>query len=888
MSDLLRWWNSLSSDDRGKVTVAVITTLITVTATTIVPKVVWPLIKRGLHAAKEFLYQHLAGYGLLHRWARNRYEANLRATLERMTNPWSSEKQVMGRLFVPIKVNDKFQIPHFVPGTKQPEQVVTLRDAAQKYSFFVLVGDPGGGKTTALKSLGLGALDRRLYGSGEDVIPVLVELRRYATSALPLRDYVLTVFRDCGFPSADTFIRRKLLKHEVLLLLDGLDEVGDLHLHDVLDAIREFCNQHPHNHVALTCRVASYDRQLDDVSEATIALTAFNDIQIAAYLRHRSFPPSKSALQLMTILRERPQIRAVCRNPLLLTIVTSLYAETDYDLPSSRSEFYSTCVEALLKRWDYSRQVDRRNRFQVPTKTRVLERVAFRLQERTEPAADVAYQELIDYVATMLPDIGLAADLADGIVQEIVRNTGSLTYVAPARLRFAHLTFQEFFAAREVDSRSDAAGLFERFLSNPAHWREVTILFCGISRHARELIELTLRDPQMAAACIAETEGAPVALAQSVLSQLQRLSVSGPEAAGALKAASMMAASERTPWSGDAFAIVRAGISSQDKAIASAAIWALANVPTDEAATELVGALQREDTREVAKNVLKQLGSPALPALQGVLRSNADGQTRVMCLELCAYVSTPEVIDVLVPVLLDQAGAAAERTAAARSLGSLLRDSSVEEGLRLTKEVDTRISRANAEKLLVRGDKRAWPFHEDNDAALPLVAQAIVDELTPYARRPPEAEALDPRIGIPLFIQTIESIPGLERILCFHELFGPAVGYETLTGRSTHTLPWDFFSSGILEFRPDTLWRQWAAIGDDLRDLRRNAFLAKRNCWIPVLEMARVIRAGTDPNRTIFPNRHSIALRLRQHSMSRPRSRPSSPDKPASEGQTRL
>ena len=412
------------------------------------------------------------------------------------------------------------------------------------------------------------------------------------------------MFRDCGFPNADTFVRRKLLKHEVLLLLDGLDEVGDPHLDDVLNAIREFCNQYPHNHVGLTCRVASYDRQLDDVSEATIALTAFNDIQIAAYLRHRSFPPSKSALQLMIILRERPQIRAICRNPLLLTIVTSLYAETDYDLPSSRSEFYSTCVEALLKRWDYSRQVDRKNRFQVSAKTRVLERVAFRLQERPEPAADVADQELIDYVATVLPDIGLGAERADDVVQEIVRNTGLLTYVAPARLRFAHLTFQEFFAAREFDSRSDAAGLFERLHSNPIHWREVTILFCGISRHARELIELTLRDPLMAAACIAETEGAPVALAHSVLSQLQHLSVSGPDATGALKAASMMAASGKAPWSSDAFAIVRMGLGSRDKAIASAAIWALANVPTDEAATELVAALQREETREVAKSAL--------------------------------------------------------------------------------------------------------------------------------------------------------------------------------------------------------------------------------------------------------------------------------------------
>jgi hypothetical protein len=891
LSELLRWWNSLTPDDRSKITIAVVTAFITLTATTIIPKLVWPLITHGFSTIKEFLYQNFAGYGIFHRWARRRYENNLRGILERVTNPWSSERQFMGRLFVPIKVNDKFQIPHFVPGTKQPEQVVTLRDAARKYSFFVLVGDPGGGKTTALKSLGLGALDRQLYNSGEDVTPVLIELRRYASSTLPLQDYILTVFRECGFPNADSFIRRKLLKHELLLLLDGLDEVGDLHLCDVLNAIREFCNHYPHNHVVLTCRVASYDRQLDDVSEATIALTVFNDTQIAAYLRHRSFPPGKSALQLMTILRERPQIRNICRNPLLLTIVTSLYAETDYVLPSSRSEFYSTCVEALLKRWDYSRQVERKNRFAVSTKIRVLERVARRLQERSEPAADVAEQELIDYVTLVLPDIGLAADLADDVVREIVRNTGLLMYVAPARLRFTHLTFQEFFTAREFDSRSDLPRLFEHFHSNPAHWREAIILFCGISRNAGELIQLIApRDPQMAAACIAETEGVPVSSAQLVLSQLERLASSSLQAADALKAASMMAANEKTPWSVAAFGIVRRCISSSDQTIASAAIWALANIPTDKAATELVAALQREETRDLAKNALRQIGSPALPALQGVLRSNADGQTRVMCLELCGYVSTPEVIDVLVPVLFDQMRAASERKAAAQSLGALLRDSSIEEGLRLTKGVDTTVSPERAESLLMRGDKRAWPFREDNDAALQLVAQAIVDELEPYTPWSPEAEGLDPRIAIPLFIRTIENTPQSDRRRCFGELLGPlCLPGRTVTITFSAVSP---YSDEIDKSDPDSLWEQWSAIEndlDDLQNLRIHERSGKRNCWIPVLERARVLQVGSAMRASLHLRSTPIfGLKLRQQLVSRFTSTQVSSDNPESLDQTEI
>jgi hypothetical protein len=264
-----------------------------------------------------------------------------------------------------------------------------------------------------------------------------------------------------------------------------------------------------------------------------------------------------------------------------------------------------------------------------------------------------------------------------------------------------------------------------------------------------------------------------------------------------------------------------------------------------------------------------------------------------MCLELCAYVSTPEVIDVLVPALFDQTGAAGERTAAALSLASLLRDSSVEEGLRLTRVVDTRMSRADAEMLLMRGGKRAWPFHEDNDTALPLVAQVIVDELTPYARQSPEAEALDPRIGIPLFIQTIESSPQCDRTRCFRDLFSPLVGYGGFTGRTTCTIGTPDWP-GVIESRPDALWRQWAAIGGDLRDLRRNAFSAKSNCWIPILEMARILQAESGPNaaaqfrglrgQTVFPSRFNMSLRLGQQLISRLASRRSSSDKPAPRG----
>ena len=170
-----------------------------------------------------------------------------------------------------------------------------------------------------MKSIGLAALHGRLFKSEsnqsvEVVDPVWIELRRFPAKLRSLFEQIVQSYADYGFPNAKIFVTRAAEKKSMfLLLLDGLDEVSEEELSAVLDAIRSFAEKYPDNRIVITCRTANYERQLDDLSQATVALTPFNEIQMMAYLSHRVFPPGKSALQLMTSLRERPQINAICQ-----------------------------------------------------------------------------------------------------------------------------------------------------------------------------------------------------------------------------------------------------------------------------------------------------------------------------------------------------------------------------------------------------------------------------------------------------------------------------------------------------------------------------------------------------------------------------------------------
>lgn len=791
MKSILNWWNSLDSSTRQSVIVGLVTAIGTAALTTYVPKLLWPVLTKAGIWIRENSYQRLSGLSLFNRWALSRYRRSLRSDLRRIINPWSHQQLVLDNMFVPIKVETKHQLPQLIPGQKQPEMVIDLRDAAREYKRFILVGEPGAGKSTALKSLGISCLEGRLFPDEKETLPVYVELRKYTRSEKPIVDYLPSVFDNYGFPKSSKFIHRALSKGRLFILLDGLDEVSDDDFQLVIERIREFCSAYGLSRLIVSCRSAAYERQLDDLSHGTISLTHFNNIQIVGFLRHWTFPNNKSSVDLMRILNDKPRILSICRNPLMLTIVTSLYAETDYELPSSRAEFYRTCVDAVLKRWDRARQIDRSNRFHASVKLRVLQRIALHLQEQAE-SGDLQFAELIKFVAEILPEIGISIDLADEILEEIIVNSGLLIYVGPQRLRFAHLTFQEFFAAIELNDRGAASNLLDHFKRDPRRWREVCLLYCGTSTRGNEFVSsLAEHDIITAANCVSDGENIRVELAETLIKRLVKRiqTIKDPEVPlemvevnakrGArindlleevrhereelLQALSLLATDQRRVWSDAAFDSLRKffheAISDFDK---SAAIAALANVTNEAAARELVGALQEPETKDVAKRALIQLGVVGLPALKQVLRSSKEQNLIQACLEICAQIPQPEVIDILCPFL--DFDSPLIRATTAWALAVLIQDPAIANSLELLKPGELYSPLKNGDPTYVELSKWVWPFPSEEGSSIRNLIATVVKCLSPnviedFANRAGASARMDIRIAIPISIQLLKAQP---------------------------------------------------------------------------------------------------------------------------------
>lgn len=137
---------------------------------------------------------------------------------------------------------------------------ITLWGLATFLDRSVLLGDPGGGKTT-----GASVLVQHFASDESQRIPFLVTLRNFAAVDPPARSVVgfieneLLTFYQC--PSPPGLVDLLLLTGRAAVIFDGLDELLDTSRRvDVAARVEQFCIEYPLAPVLVTSRVLGYDQ----------------------------------------------------------------------------------------------------------------------------------------------------------------------------------------------------------------------------------------------------------------------------------------------------------------------------------------------------------------------------------------------------------------------------------------------------------------------------------------------------------------------------------------------------------------------------------------------------------------------------------------------------
>lgn len=487
----------------------------------------------------DFAYTRLAGSALLRRTALAKYTRALYDRHRRFAVSFQVDEDLklpMESVYVPLRGARADGAPG--------ELAADLR--AERHS--VVLGVPGAGKTMLLRHevlmwarervrLGDGAEEhpggggrarrRRRVDLGElRDVPVLLELHRLNKAPeLSLAQHIVEHFGRHDFPGADKWVRRALERGDLTLYFDGLDEVSTELRPQVADRIKQFTEEYSACRVVVTCRIAVYDGWFADRFGQTLRVRDFDEHLIRRFLNGwpwragTAAETARTVDQVLGALRDTPQIMALARNPLLLTMIAYLYdfvyAGTDQVLPHTRAEFYKQVIDNLL--------IDRRRqpKYPFPLKKAVLQELALVAQDIPSGVHDrlaLPHGRVLETVRVVVERHQRDPATAQDVLNEIVHRSGLLLAVDNGeRYQFAHLTLQEYLAA--VTLAANPAGLLRRYRTDPAAWRETVRLWCGVEpRDCTEVVrEVFTRDPVLAFQCLADAHMIEDGAAEEIL-----------------------------------------------------------------------------------------------------------------------------------------------------------------------------------------------------------------------------------------------------------------------------------------------------------------------------------------------------------------------------------
>jgi formylglycine-generating enzyme required for sulfatase activity len=453
---------------------------------------------------------------------------------------------------------------------ESPSPVTTTR--------LLLLGDAGSGKTTTLRYAALRLAEAYRRGDAallaSDAAGLHLHLRR-----APLPIYVrLTLFaasiptdlrelppqereRYTGAP-ADLFLTwldREAARHceiqegalsslirkndgNVLLLLDGLDEAGDeqrrAYLAQVIDNL---ARRYDKQRYVVASRTAGYgglvylpdflERHLSplDEQEAQALLRKWFDAVYArlhAIGRRRQDAAADQAAQLWEVIERNDRLRDMATNPLLLTVMALLQFNS-VRLPDQRAKLYEKLIELLLDLWrrqNVASDTLVTSVAQLASEQRRLEALALAMQQQPQQVREVTLRQAQEWLSPLYVErLKIDREEADRRVHDLLRRLAvdsGIIQQREERYAFSHYTFQEYLAARALDSLDNRDGapdsvafLLER--SADARWRETLLLAAGYWSNGQQIRKterllrglLDRRDPEnllLAAAALAD------------------------------------------------------------------------------------------------------------------------------------------------------------------------------------------------------------------------------------------------------------------------------------------------------------------------------------------------------------------------------------------------
>jgi hypothetical protein len=351
----------------------------------------------------------------------------------------------------------------------EPSRVVAFHEEfLDRFGGSLLITGPAGYGKTAFCRWNAMRDANRLVSQDASVLPVYRPF-------YPLSSGKLGTFEEAFFASEEL---RKLIQQQsvgqssfarIRLYLDGLDEVTSMaRQREILELVAVGVQRLAFVQVVITAR--------DHVSGPglrwlpRIRLCQLSDSKIRQ-LAERWLGRDRVAAFLGR-LEEVGTLSELMRVPLLATLILAVYRKTS-SVPPNKTNLYCLFVELLCGGWDFYKNIQRRpSRFSTRDKEVALARLAGMLQHDNKRDANEA-----DFRNALKRSLSFLSPEWEQFLQEIIED-GLLVRIGTS-LTFAHLSFQEFLAARDLRDHQGnrPKQALSWYLNGKDWWREVLAFY---------------------------------------------------------------------------------------------------------------------------------------------------------------------------------------------------------------------------------------------------------------------------------------------------------------------------------------------------------------------------------------------------------------------------
>lgn len=415
---------------------------------------------------------------------------------------------------LPISFTE-FIIPTGDPGMgAQPTQrpLKNITEAMDNHGAFVILGEPGAGKTTTMQKI---AFDMALglLNNERRRTPLFVRLSQQGERD-PYAFLQVEWERRTGKPFAQA-----LREGRILMLADGINEIPRDKRSERLNAWMLFEAQYRGaNQLVFSGRDKDYDNQLN---LPRVLVEPLDEERVQEFLQ-------KHKAEGLAILLNDPasKLDEMAKNPLNLFILVMVYLRGGSNLQvlSNRGRLFQSFTQELIAHeqlWHPDQNLS------VEAKTELFARLAYEMQKQGSGTTFA-----IDLVKSSLPKqtqtaFGEQVNIDFDALLRFGRGASIFDSATLPDIRFYHHLLQEYFAARELLRRFNAGEDLYSFWEVPrtkeempveevgewdplpepptTGWEVTTVLACGLSSDTTKLIEaVRLHNSALAGRCLDE------------------------------------------------------------------------------------------------------------------------------------------------------------------------------------------------------------------------------------------------------------------------------------------------------------------------------------------------------------------------------------------------